>query len=148
MSADTTPGLAPCPWCGEVPDEALDVRGTAIECPSCGVSGPAGRDAAEAVEAWNSRAPAPAPQGPSMDDLTELVRSLGHNTWRQSAEIASAVLARWGAPAASGEPVAWLIQLSPATLGGQELTTLRDRAKLARHLGYSVTNLYAKPAQS
>ncbi|MFD1839099.1 Lar family restriction alleviation protein [Paracidovorax cattleyae] len=59
MSAETTPGVAPCPWCGEVPDEALDVRGTAIECPSCGVSGPAGRDAAEAVEAWQRRAPQP-----------------------------------------------------------------------------------------
>lgn len=55
--ADTTPGLAPCPWCGEVPDAALDVRGTVIECPSCGTRGPAGRDAAEAVEAWQRRAP-------------------------------------------------------------------------------------------
>lgn len=58
MSTDTT--LAPCPWCGEVPDAALDVCGTAIECPSCGTCGPAGCDAAEAVKAWQRRAPAPA----------------------------------------------------------------------------------------
>ena len=64
MSTDTT--LAPCPWCGEVPDAALDVRGTAIECPSCGTRGPAGCDAADAVEAWQKRASgAPATSGES-----------------------------------------------------------------------------------
>ncbi|GEM_PF-1821802 len=45
-----------------------------------------------------SQAPA-AGAAPSLDDLTELVRSLGHSTRRQSVEIASAVLARWGAAA-------------------------------------------------
>lgn len=66
MSTDTT--LAPCPWCGAVPDAALDVRGTAIECPSCGTRGLAGRDAVEAVAAWQMRAPGYGPRKPLTDE--------------------------------------------------------------------------------
>lgn len=150
MSADTTPGLAPCPFCGA---GAKVFQETSVlwivECSDCGAMTHVEAGRSYAIEAWNRRAPAPAP--PSDWDLRGMLAarlSCWHRLTGSESDELVALARSWGAPAASGEPVAWLIQLSPATLGGQELTTLRDRAKLARHLGYSVTNLYAKPAQS
>lgn len=167
MSADT-PDLAPCPFCGAgqtvihvnrgtwtgmgwSEPVSVEVRHWCAEVPGqpSRLIARVGRDEKAAIAAWNRRAPAPAP--PSDWDLRGMLAarlSCWHRLTGSESDELVALARSWGAPAASGEPVAWLIQLSPATLGGQELTTLRDRAKLARHLGYSVTNLYAKPAQS
>lgn len=124
--ADATPGLAPCPFCGAEPsivERPDNIDGTeffcALACYCDGYSACAHKMAvrktpeqakADAIEAWNRRAPAPAPQGPTPEELGRLfVEETGFDMTQQDADVAGftyAVLARWGAPAASGEPVA------------------------------------------
>jgi Lar family restriction alleviation protein len=47
--------ILPCPFCGSQPDEQ-DASMFVVECPSCGIHGPACDDAVHAIAAWNKRA--------------------------------------------------------------------------------------------
>lgn len=121
MSADTTPGLAPCPFCGA---GAKVFQETSVlwivECSDCGAMTHVEAGRSYAIEAWNRRAPAPA-QGPTDAEIEALASSSGAR-WNGSYWVledadlhpfARAVLARWGATAASGEPVAWMHEEDP-----------------------------------
>lgn len=128
MSADTTPGLAPCPFCGGEPsivERPDNIDGTeffyALACYCGGYSACAHKMAvrktpeqakADAITAWNRRAPAPA-QGPTDAEIDALLDSQATMDWHLADDTRSRmrlwnrlVLARWGAPAASGEPAA------------------------------------------
>lgn len=126
MSADTTPGLAPCPLCGgelSIVERPDNIDGTeffySLACYCGGFSARAHQMAvrktpeqakADAIAAWNRRAPAPAPQGPTDAEIDALWREAtadhGDTTVAFTRWFLRAGLARWGAPAASGEPVA------------------------------------------
>ena len=49
--------IKPCPFCGTQPDYD-DANHMNVECPSCGITGPAGIHIGKesAIEAWNARA--------------------------------------------------------------------------------------------
>lgn len=56
QETESNADLLPCPFCGAVPDDE-DVSEYFVECPSCGIEGPAGPmdSRFSAIEAWNTR---------------------------------------------------------------------------------------------
>ena len=86
----TVLALAQCPWCGAVPDATRDLRFSAIQCPGCGVSGPSGSDADEAVDAWQKRAPGHGPRKPlAADAVRRVVADAGYDRGVSHAQRAS-----------------------------------------------------------
>lgn len=110
MSADTIPGLAPCPFCGG----AMRVQSN--------------RD-------WHRLF------GDHDDDCVWGQDDAVMMVPAQPDQLAAMVHA-WNRRDA-GPVTAWLINTGEHA--GQEVTTLRERANLARHLGYTVTDLCAMP---
>lgn len=54
MSAD----LLPCPFCGSAPNTAINSRGGyLVGCFTCTADGPTKNTVADAIDAWNTRAP-------------------------------------------------------------------------------------------
>lgn len=111
MASDTTT-LAPCPFCGGCAVHFHYSGSACVGCKDCiaylgGEESDLKPDAL--AEAWNRRAPAPAPTDAEILDAAEDFRSQythGGTTFDEFDEIgfARAVLAKWGAPTpASGE---------------------------------------------
>lgn len=127
MSADTTPGLE----AGRAAfEQHAHERGYTL------TRGPNDsyqyRDAAIAWRAWQAarRAPAPAPQGPTDAELIAFQEEEQYGLYCDPddfVDIARAVLARWGAPAASGEPVA----RKPLT--DEQINELADQCRAPGH---------------
>lgn len=55
MDGQLTIELKPCPFCGAKPDDQ-DVGLFVVECPNCGIVGPAAENRDAAIQAWNRRA--------------------------------------------------------------------------------------------
>ena len=71
--------LKPCPFCGspaylaEYPGEDRPVYLFWVTCPDCGLEARATKDKAEAIAAWNRRAPSPAPVGERVEQIARIV---------------------------------------------------------------------------
>jgi restriction alleviation protein Lar len=94
----TTPTLLPCPWCGNVDVELLNVPPRPqVWCYSCSAKGPQDNDAEAAIARWNARAPGQREASGVADRQKATATAADWNGARQPgglAEAAAALLAK------------------------------------------------------
>lgn len=112
------PELKPCPFCGHIPNRKMwgEDKFVMLVCPegsACKSSGLGtgyllGNEEA-AINAWNRRAPTPAPQGPTDTELEAIRESFDWDGWMSPSAaqraFARAVLARFGSPQTALQPL-------------------------------------------